>query len=306
MFRIRFHGRGGQGMKTASRILGLAFFGEGYEVQDAPRYGAERRGAPIFAYVRADTTPIHERGIITHPDLVVVADETLVGMPVAGVLQGVDVHTVLLIAGGEAADIWRERLKTEARIVTLPILATEDVSEIPFVGATCAGAAACLTGIIPETTLKKAIADELSALGPEVVAENVSRAMAAYEQVGASRGWVTQRSFDTAPTAPPAWIDLPLDGSALAAPAIHEGATSTMVRTGLWRTLRPVLNSEHCNKCIWICGSFCPDGVISEGADGYPVIDLDHCKGCMVCVTQCPTHAMEVLPESQAMEGGAA
>ena len=53
MFRIRFHGRGGQGMKTASRILGSAFFLEGYEVQDAPRYGAERRGAPIFAYVRA-------------------------------------------------------------------------------------------------------------------------------------------------------------------------------------------------------------------------------------------------------------
>ena len=40
-------------MKTASRILGSAFFLESFEVQDAPRYGAERRGAPIFAYVRA-------------------------------------------------------------------------------------------------------------------------------------------------------------------------------------------------------------------------------------------------------------
>ena len=47
MYRIRFHGRGGQGIKTASRILGSAFFAEGFEVQDAPRYGAERRGAPI-------------------------------------------------------------------------------------------------------------------------------------------------------------------------------------------------------------------------------------------------------------------
>jgi pyruvate ferredoxin oxidoreductase gamma subunit len=45
-------------MKAASRILGNAFFLEGYEVQDAPRYGAERRGAPIFAYVRADREPI--------------------------------------------------------------------------------------------------------------------------------------------------------------------------------------------------------------------------------------------------------
>lgn len=65
MFRIRFHGRGGQGMKTASRNLGTAFFMAGYEVQDAPRYGAERRGAPIFAYVRADRSQINERGMVT-------------------------------------------------------------------------------------------------------------------------------------------------------------------------------------------------------------------------------------------------
>ena len=47
MFRIRFHGRGGEGMKTSSRILGTSFFLEGFQVQDAPRYGAERRGAPV-------------------------------------------------------------------------------------------------------------------------------------------------------------------------------------------------------------------------------------------------------------------
>ena len=70
MYRIRFHGRGGQGMKTASRVLGSAFFCAGFEVQDAPRYGAERRGAPIFAFVRAAREPINERGIIRRPDLV--------------------------------------------------------------------------------------------------------------------------------------------------------------------------------------------------------------------------------------------
>jgi pyruvate ferredoxin oxidoreductase gamma subunit len=78
MYRIRFHGRGGQGVKTASQILSSALFLEGFEVQDAPRYGAERRGAPIFAYVRADRAPINERGVIARPGLVVVVDETLV------------------------------------------------------------------------------------------------------------------------------------------------------------------------------------------------------------------------------------
>ena len=57
MYRVRFHGRGGQGIKTASRILGTAFFRAGFEVQDAPVYGAERRGAPMFAYVRAAREP---------------------------------------------------------------------------------------------------------------------------------------------------------------------------------------------------------------------------------------------------------
>ncbi|MBI3373981.1 MAG: 2-oxoacid:acceptor oxidoreductase family protein [Betaproteobacteria bacterium] len=81
MFRIRLHGRGGQGIKTAGRVLGSAFFREGFEVQDAPRYGAERRGAPIFSYVRADRSPIDERGVISRPDLVLVADESLVQVP---------------------------------------------------------------------------------------------------------------------------------------------------------------------------------------------------------------------------------
>jgi pyruvate ferredoxin oxidoreductase gamma subunit len=81
LYRIRFHGRGGQGIKTAARILGSAFFAEGFEVQDAPRYGAERRGAPLYATVRAALHPIDERGEILRPDLVVLADEMLAAVP---------------------------------------------------------------------------------------------------------------------------------------------------------------------------------------------------------------------------------
>ena len=47
MRTVRFHGRGGQGAKTASRILGTAAFLEGFVAQDSPIYGAERRGAPL-------------------------------------------------------------------------------------------------------------------------------------------------------------------------------------------------------------------------------------------------------------------
>ena len=68
MLRIRFHGRGGQGMKTASRILGAAAFHAGCVVQDAPVYGAERRGAPMAAFTRIAHAPILERGAIMQAD----------------------------------------------------------------------------------------------------------------------------------------------------------------------------------------------------------------------------------------------
>jgi pyruvate ferredoxin oxidoreductase gamma subunit len=70
MFRIRFHGRGGQGMKTASRIVGTAAFRQGFYAQDSPVYGAERRGAPMIAFTRFDSSPILERGVVQSPDLI--------------------------------------------------------------------------------------------------------------------------------------------------------------------------------------------------------------------------------------------
>ena len=73
MRAVRFHGRGGQGAKTASRILGTAAFIEGFVAQDSPIYGAERRGAPVAAFTRIAKEPIRERGLIARPDLVAVS-----------------------------------------------------------------------------------------------------------------------------------------------------------------------------------------------------------------------------------------
>jgi pyruvate ferredoxin oxidoreductase gamma subunit len=193
MYRIRFHGRGGQGMKTASRILGTAFFREGFEVQDAPRYGAERRGAPIFAYVRASRQRINERGVIRHPDLVIVADDSLVPVPAAGVLQGMDAHSLLLINSHEPPALWRERLNLTARILILP--ATEDVedrAELPYVGAACAGAAARLLGVISPEALVQAIEDELAELGASVVEKNRQKAREAFDLMGEHAGVVAE------------------------------------------------------------------------------------------------------------------
>ena len=299
MFRIRFHGRGGQGMKTASRILGTAFFKAGYRVQDAPRYGAERRGAPIFAYVRADQKTINERGIIDHPGLVVVADDTLIGMPAAGVTQGVDEHTLLLINSHEDAETWRQRLNTEARILILEASEeAEDRATLPYIGSRCAAAAAALTSVVSREILLSALAEELAHLPADIVQQNHDIALVAFDNMASYAGKVTQSGLPSASDyVKPGWIDLPFENAAISNLAIHTGATSIKVRTGLWRTMRPVINYENCSGCVWICSTYCPDGAINLRADGYPDIDYDHCKGCLICVAQCPPHAIESIAE---------
>ena len=77
MIEIRWHGRGGQGAKTASLLLADAAFNTGKYIQGFPEYGPERMGAPITAYNRISTEPITIHSNIYEPDYVVVVDDTL-------------------------------------------------------------------------------------------------------------------------------------------------------------------------------------------------------------------------------------
>ncbi len=77
LIEIRWHGRGGQGAKTASLLLADAAFNTGKYIQGFPEYGPERMGAPITAYNRISTTPITIHSNIYEPDYVVVVDDTL-------------------------------------------------------------------------------------------------------------------------------------------------------------------------------------------------------------------------------------
>ena len=74
---IRWHGRGGQGAKTASLLLADAAFNTGKYIQGFPEYGPERMGAPIVAYNRISTEKITIHSAIYEPDYVVVIDDTL-------------------------------------------------------------------------------------------------------------------------------------------------------------------------------------------------------------------------------------
>ena len=92
MTEIRWHGRGGQGAKTACLLLADAAFSSGKYVQGFPEYGPERMGAPITAYNRISKNPCTIHSNIYNPDYVVVVDESL--------LNTVDVTAGLNPEGG--------------------------------------------------------------------------------------------------------------------------------------------------------------------------------------------------------------
>ena len=77
IIEIRWHGRGGQGAKTASLLLADAAFNTGKYIQGFPEYGPERMGAPITAYNRISSSPIRIHSNIYEPDYVVVVDDSL-------------------------------------------------------------------------------------------------------------------------------------------------------------------------------------------------------------------------------------
>jgi 2-oxoacid:acceptor oxidoreductase gamma subunit (pyruvate/2-ketoisovalerate family) len=77
MIEVKFQGRGGQGAVTASEILGRSFFLEGWYPQAFSLFGGERRGAPVFGFLRVDDKPILLKCAIKNPDHVVIFDLSL-------------------------------------------------------------------------------------------------------------------------------------------------------------------------------------------------------------------------------------
>lgn len=95
MIEIRWHGRGGQGAKTASQFLGEAALDTGKYIQSFPEYGPERAGAPMKAFNRISEQPIHIHSSVTNPEIVVVIDPTLISA--IDVTEGLGDDGILLV-----------------------------------------------------------------------------------------------------------------------------------------------------------------------------------------------------------------
>ncbi len=290
MLAIRFHGRGGQGAKTASRIVGTAAFLEGFVAQDSPIYGAERRGAPVSAFTRIAKDPIRERGIISRPDLVVIADGSLIPDPTARVLEGIDERTAVFVSSPLSVERLRAETSLPGRLTTLDLteIALQRFGKREAISALLGAVAGRLVGLHQES-IRKAIAEELGDLGlsPSVIERNQTVAVQCYETV-------QPVAIDTGGPQPigPVQLQTPVyEAPTRGTARISAAANSVLRETGGWRTFRPVLVADKCNGC-WLCFAYCPDGVISMTKEDRPVIDYDHCKGCQICVHECPTEAL--------------
>lgn len=288
MIRIRFHGRGGHGVKTASRIVGTAAFYAGYECQDSPIYGAERRGAAVTAFTRISREPILERGMIADPSLIVLADETLLMDPSAAVLAGQESASAMFV-NCERVDVLGEKFGIRPRLYALDLTSRTRAAlgRASALSAGLAGAAARLIGIVRLEHLEEALREEFAQLhaSAEVIERNLDVARAVFADLPAVE-------FGPAVAAVGAQIaKVEYFDPVVGAPSVLAPGNAELRHTGSWRVTRPVIDPNVCTRC-GLCFVECPDGAISLDAEGFPVIDYDHCKGCMICRKLCPLSAI--------------
>ena len=108
LIEIRWHGRGGQGAKTASLLLADAAFNTGKYIQGFPEYGPERMGAPITAYNRISNNPITIHSNIYEPDYIVVVDDSL--LDCVDVTAGLNPEGAIVINTTRDADYVKSKL----------------------------------------------------------------------------------------------------------------------------------------------------------------------------------------------------
>ena len=183
-FEVRWHGRGGQGAKTAAYLLAEAAMHAGKFIQAFPEFGPERRGAPIRAFTRIADEPIRIRSHVYNPDVVIVLDPTLFGWE--DLLAGTNEDAVVLINTSLPPKEARERFGIEGRKVftvdATGISLQELKRNLPNIPLT--GAFIKATGLVPIEAAEEEIRSHFERrYGPEVAEANVRALRRGYEEV---------------------------------------------------------------------------------------------------------------------------
>ena len=182
---VRWHGRGGQGGKTASILLGKVAAKSGKNIQAFPEYGPERMGAPILAYNRISEDEITLHCQVTEPGIVSVLDPTL--LDVVDVTKGVPTDGTIVVNSKDDADTIKDKLDFDGDVWTVDAygVAEKEIGK-PFPNTPMLGALMKATGLINfddfiagmETELEKKFAHK-----PEVIDKNLAAIKRAYQEV---------------------------------------------------------------------------------------------------------------------------
>ena len=187
LIEIRWHGRGGQGAKTAALLLADAGLAQGKYIQAFPEYGPERMGAPVASFDRLASKPILLHSGVTNPDIVLVLDPTL--MDSVDVTEGLpDDGTIIINTAKSPAEVKKEaNITGNIKVFTVDAstISKETIGrEIP--NTPMMGALIKVTGILDfkelvEDTRKKL--EKKFKSKPEVIDGNIKAIERAYNEV---------------------------------------------------------------------------------------------------------------------------
>ncbi len=178
MIEIRFHGRGGQGAVIASKILAYAYFIEGKYSQAFPTFGAERRGAPVAAFVRVDEKFINNRSPIVSPDYVIVMTGKLA--ETVDVTSGIKKNGIVIINSDKPANEYTFEEKCLVKTFDVNKIALKyklGTPIMPIINAPILGVFAKISKTLSLEALKSAIPKFV----PVKVEENIKALEEAYE-----------------------------------------------------------------------------------------------------------------------------
>ena len=195
VMEIRWHGRGGQGAKTASLLLADAAFNTGKYIQGFPEYGPERMGAPITAYNRISDEKLSIHCNIYEPDYVVVVDETLI--QVVDVTAGLKEDGAIIINTTRTPDEVRPLLKGyKGKVCTIDArtISIETLGKY-FPNTPMLGAVVKVSGVMPEQDFLNDMVGSFKhkfAKKPEVIEPNIKAIERAMQEVKGL--WVATRN----------------------------------------------------------------------------------------------------------------
>jgi pyruvate ferredoxin oxidoreductase gamma subunit len=154
VIEVRIHGRGGQGNMVAAYLLATSAIGEGEYAQAFPSFGAERRGAPVTAFVRVAPQSFRRRCQVLHPAFLIIQDEALLQVP--GVTEGLLPGGGILVNSKRGDDELSAMLGRDAAALPASSLATEILGR-PVPNTALLAAFLTLTQMLPLAALITAL-----------------------------------------------------------------------------------------------------------------------------------------------------